>query len=352
MSYHPPVPLAAPARVSVVIPCYNYGHFLPDAVDSVLTQSGVDVDVLIVDDASPDGSARVAHELADADPRVRVIAHETNKGHITTYNEGLQAVDGDYVVLLSADDLLTPGCLERAVALMERHPDVAFTYGWAQSFSEQPPVARTEVSGWSVWQGRDWIRHLCRSGRNVVTNPEVVMRGDVMRKLRGYDPELPHAADFELWLRAAQLGDVGRVNGTDQAFYRAHGGNMHLTEFSGLLLDLRERLAVFDRIVPANGQGGSAAAGLNAAARRALAREAVRLGQQAVDRGGSFGGGTAEEYCLFALRTWPGIVRTPGWAVLQKRMRRTPVPFELAAFRLYRRIRVHMWWLRERRTGL
>ena len=96
--------------VSVVIPCYRYGHFLADCVRSVLDeQPGVDVRVLIIDDASPDDSADQARKLAAADPRITVQVHEANRGHIATYNEGLlEWADGDYSVLLSADDRLTP----------------------------------------------------------------------------------------------------------------------------------------------------------------------------------------------------------------------------------------------------
>ena len=345
-----PEPLRSRPRVSVVVPCYNYGHFLPDAVSSVLDQSDVDVDVLVVDDASPDGSVEVARGLAARDSRVQVLAHEVNRGHIATYNEGLARVEGDYVVLLSADDLLTPGSLGRATALMERHPDVTFTYGWAQSFVDRPPTARTRVSGWTVWPGDRWVGHLCRTGHNVVTNPEVVMRRDVMTELRGYDPDLPHAADFELWMRAAALGDVGRVNGTDQAFYRAHGGNMHLTDYAGMLVDLRERLAVFDRRVPPG--GGARERALNHAARRALAREALRLGWQAVDRGGVHGGGSVEDFRTFAVATWPDIVRTPIWWTLDQRRARRPAGVEVTLSQFYRRVRTHLWWLRERRLGL
>ncbi|MGZ4476136.1 MAG: glycosyltransferase family 2 protein, partial [Nocardioides sp.] len=129
MTRRRPVPLRTRPRVSVVVPCYNYGRYLPDAVGSALDQSGLDVDVLIVDDCSTDDSAAVALRLADADPRVRLLRHETNRGHIQTYNDGLAAVTGDYVVLLSADDLLTPDSLTRAVALMEAHPRVGLVYG-------------------------------------------------------------------------------------------------------------------------------------------------------------------------------------------------------------------------------
>src|SRR5215469_6910820 len=67
--------------VSIVIPCYNYGRYLPECVGSVLDQQGVIVDVLVIDDASPDGSAEVARRLAADDPRVRAVCHEENRGH-------------------------------------------------------------------------------------------------------------------------------------------------------------------------------------------------------------------------------------------------------------------------------
>jgi glycosyltransferase involved in cell wall biosynthesis len=81
-------PLQGRPLVSVVIPCYNYGHFLPEAVASVLEQPDVDVEVIIVDDASTDHSAEVAESLT-SDPRVGLVRHKVNQGHIATYNDGL-----------------------------------------------------------------------------------------------------------------------------------------------------------------------------------------------------------------------------------------------------------------------
>src|SRR3954471_6858989 len=141
--------------VSVVIPCYRYGHFLADCVASVLDeQPGVDVRVLIIDDASPDDSAAVARAIAARDPRVEVLVHEINKRHIATYNEGLlEWADGDYSVLLSADDRLTPGALTRAVGLLDANPNVGFAYGRPVHFQHPgpPPLARTTVRGHTVW---------------------------------------------------------------------------------------------------------------------------------------------------------------------------------------------------------
>lgn len=261
--------------MSVVIPCYNYGRFLRECVGTVLLQDGVDVDVLIVDDASPDGSVGVARELAAADPRVRVVAHERNRGHIATYNEGLRAVDREYVVLLSADDLLTPGSLARSAALLQAYPMVGFVYGFSPGFADQPPAPRTAVRSWSIWSGHEWIEQMCRRVSNPVGTPEVMMRASLMTELVGYDVRVPHAADFLLWLRAAARASVGRVNGADQAFYRRHGANMHVERFAGVHTDILERRKTFDILFDEDSAHFAAGHQLRETAYRALAREAL-----------------------------------------------------------------------------
>ena len=107
------------SSVDVIVPCYRYGHFLRGCVESALAQTGADVRVLIIDDASPDNTAEVATELAKEDSRVSFFRHAVNKGHIATYNEGIEWVSGDYMLLLSADDYLLPGALARAAELMD-----------------------------------------------------------------------------------------------------------------------------------------------------------------------------------------------------------------------------------------
>jgi hypothetical protein len=263
--------------VSVVVPCYNYGHFLPDCLASVLSQPDVEVDVLVVDDASPDGSGEVAEELAESDARVRVHRHARNAGHIATYNDGLARVDGDYVVLLSADDVLAPGALGRATALLERHRDVGFVYGAVQTFTDEPPAElQSRVRSWVVWPGPAWVDRRCRTGRNPITSPEVVMRASVQRQIGFYRPELPHTGDLDMWLRAALVADVGLLGNVVQACYRVHGSNMHDTTFglaapSGLLTDLQERRTTYERLADE-----SAAVDV-AQARRGLATEATKL---------------------------------------------------------------------------
>ena len=115
--------------VDVFVPCYRYGRFLETCVGSILSQEGVDVRVLILDDASPDETESVGRRLERADSRVEYRRHAVNAGHIATYNEGIAWATADYVQLLSADDVLTPGALARITRVMDAHPEVTLGYG-------------------------------------------------------------------------------------------------------------------------------------------------------------------------------------------------------------------------------
>jgi glycosyltransferase involved in cell wall biosynthesis len=273
---------AAPVRrrptVSVVVPHYNYGAFLPIAVRSVLDQVGVDIEVIVVDDASTDGSLEVARALAASHPRVTLVEHARNQRHIATYNDGIARAAGDYLVLLSADDMLAPGSLARATALMESDPTIGLVYGHVETIGddvlevEPQPRGRT---GWTRWDGREWIARVCGQGRNVIVSPEVVMRRGLLQELGGYDARLPHSGDLYLWLRAAARGAIGRVNGPVQAYYRVHGTNMHTTEFAGVR-DYEAVRDAFDAFVDADASLLADPEGVRRIARRALSREVLR----------------------------------------------------------------------------
>lgn len=351
-----PRPLSTRPSVSVMIPCYNYGRFLPQCVDSVLSQDDVDLEVIIVDDASPDGSVAVARELAARDSRIRVIGNEVNKRHIATYNIGLGAATGDYVVLLSADDLLAPGSLGRACALLEAHPEIAFVYGYVPDFTDVPPAARTAVRSWSVWSGPDWLDRIGRRGHNVVSCPEVVMRTSVYRDLGGYEPRLPHSADFFLWMAAATRGAVGRVNGSDQAFYRVHGNNMHLEQFAGAYTDMRERRKAFELLFADHADRLPDPARFQATVRRGLARDALVLTCRAYDRSDEALLQHATELMEFAAETDALVRDTPLWRACARRVDRyknglRPTPGHRVAG-VVDDLRGRVRWRRWRRYGI
>jgi glycosyltransferase involved in cell wall biosynthesis len=308
------------SSISVIIPCYKYGHFLEDAVTSVLDdQKGVDVRVLIIDDASPDDSADVARKIAARDARVEVTVHSDNKGNIATYNEGLlEWADGDYCVLMSADDRLTPGALRRARDLLDANPGVGFVYGhplWVMPGASLPTV-RTNVRGWSVWPGQWWLERRFRDAENPITSPEVVVRTSLQKRVGGYDARLPHAADMEMWMRLAANADVGFVRGADQAYYRLHEENMRKS-FSELM-DLRQRRLVFEVALDRYGDRLQDARRSSDLVLRKIAQMAVWTAGHAYDRGGTRET-SVDELLAFAVDCWPEVRRLPLYRTLQLR---------------------------------
>jgi hypothetical protein len=216
------------STVDVVVPCYNYAHYLPICVQSILSQEGVDVRVLIVNDCSPDDTEAVGQRLAAADPRVTYVKNEKNLGLIGTANRGMiEWASADYSLLLSADDALAPGALARAAALMDANPQVGMVYGLAIIFADDRVIGRTPDPGpyeTLIVPGEQFIQFSCDAGNHVPT-PTAVVRTKVQQAVGGYLPELPYTSDFEMWMRIALRADVGVIQ-TVQGYYRAHNSQM------------------------------------------------------------------------------------------------------------------------------
>ncbi|MFT4124615.1 MAG: glycosyltransferase family A protein [Gordonia sp. (in: high G+C Gram-positive bacteria)] len=276
-------------RVSVVVPSFNYGHFLPDAVESAVTQTGVDVEVIIVDDCSTDDSLRVAEGLAEKDSRVRVLANEANSGHVRSFNRGWDASSGEFVVKLDADDLLAPGALARAAALFVERPNVGLVYGHPRHFwSAEPPAARVGEPFWTIWRGLDWLAERCARGGTAITNPEMVLRSSLLRESGPMNPDIPYGPDMEISLRLATISDVGFIGGSDQALHREHSNSMSVTEADDAIVDLGARLAAFEAALGSEHEANLSAAErehLLISARRAVAGHALRYAAAARDRG-------------------------------------------------------------------
>jgi hypothetical protein len=275
---------AAPV-VSVVIPCYNYAQFLPQAVRSCLSQPGVTPQILIVDDCSTDSSAEVAERLSE-DRRVTLIRNRHNLGHVRTFNVGLAQAVGEVVVRLDADDLLTPGSLRRSADVFEAFPDVGLVYGHPRHFTtSQPTPCRAGAPTWTVWKGLDWVRERCRRGVNAITTPEAAVRRTVLDSVGGLETTLRFAQDMELWLRVASVSDVAYINGVDQAWHRDHAASMSVNEGHGIAVDLQERKLVFDLLRDFLRDRTPDADTLHAVAMHALATEALEWVARSYPRG-------------------------------------------------------------------
>jgi glycosyltransferase involved in cell wall biosynthesis len=306
------------SRVDVIIPCYKYGRFLRSCVESVLTQPSVDVRVLIIDDCSPDETPEVARELVAEDSRVEYRRHEVNKKHVATYNEGLEWATGDYTVVLSADDLLTPGALGRAAQLMDAHPEVGLVYGKCITYHDDKPLPLAnqgeETSKWRIVPGREIIASSCAVTDNLVPTTTVTVRTRVQRELGGYRPELPHTCDMEMWLRFAACTSLGCV-AAEQAYHRIHGKNMatsYLEEEHGKR-EWQQRKATFEILFREYGHRLEEADRLRQHVYRSLAEQAFWAGSRAFDRGDD---AACQQYLDWALETYPAVQSWPPWSRL------------------------------------
>lgn len=329
-------------RVSIIVPCYNYGRWLRQCIESVFAQEIKDVEIIIVNDASSDDSLEVAKSMEAKSPQVRVINNLKNKGHIPSVNLALEAASGKYLVKLDADDLLPAGSLVRSLAVLEENPNVGFVYGRCLSFGAQlreitPTHIRfsrhrglllSENTGgvhysgksfpYCVWAGKDWLRLRCQRGVNCISQPEVLIRRSVLQDVGFYDESLPHTSDLAMWLELSARSDVAYINGPIQGLYRVHSGSMQRTVNAGNLRDLSGRLAAFESVLSKVSRLVPDAYDLLQIARKSIASQALDAACCAIERERA-GKESIDLYEMLAFQIYPASKTLQEWQVLQTR---------------------------------
>ena len=339
--------------VTVVISCYNYAHYLPQAVQSCISQRDVDVDVIIVDDASTDDSLAVAEDLSRAHANVSVVTHSQNKGMVETFNDGAKVATGEFLVRLDADDLLTPGSLSRATLVAQNYPSVGLVYGHPIHFSTETPPESHVITVLMDYLARlNWLSDRCRSGQNVITSPEALMRRSVVESI-GYQANLRHTPDMEFWLRMSAFADVAYVHGADQAWHRDHPDSMSAREVDGVN-DLGERLEAFEALFGGVAGRVSGTFGLLGVAKRALVREALFTAGLELDRGLRHPE-LMDAYLSFARQVNPGVENSTEWLHLSTRANKANSGSQWrpssVVRRVHSRVRSELNWHRWRRNG-
>jgi glycosyltransferase involved in cell wall biosynthesis len=203
--------------VSVIVPTYNYGHYLAGALSSVLRQTHTHLEVLVIDDGSTDDTPEVVAPFL-GDPRVR-YHRRTNQGPAAARNFGLAQARGTLVAFLDADDLWLPAKLTRQLACFSTDtPGLVYArrllidgHGWQLEYA-QPPLHR----GWVLPQ-------LFRS--NFICFSSVLVRRDLLLEVGGFDTRVGHAEDYELLLRLVQRCRVDFVD-EPLVLYRTGHGNL------------------------------------------------------------------------------------------------------------------------------
>ena len=213
--------------VSVVIPCFNQAHFLPDAIESCLRQTLSDLEVIVVDDGSTDETVTVATAAAARDSRVRLITTE-NRGVGAARNRGLSEARGVFVNLLDADDLLHPGKLSAQSATLHANPDIDVVLCDIDTIDADgrviPAAPRVHLERLSDPDG--WFDALLAGG---LFPPHVPLTRRTRIEAVGgcsEDRAVAGHADYLLWLRLAATGARLHVLDTPLASYRRTSGSM------------------------------------------------------------------------------------------------------------------------------
>jgi len=180
--------------VSVVIATYNMGHYLPEAVRSVLAQSYLNVDVQIVDDGSTDDTPTIVRQW-DAHPRVR-LHRQSNAGQAHAKNQGIALSRGDFIAFLDADDVWLPEKLARQMPLFTGRPEVGVVYsGYERMDGEGRPLPKGPTR---MHRGRVSGALLIE---NFVPFPSAVVRRERLERHGAFDETLGMGIDYDLWLR-------------------------------------------------------------------------------------------------------------------------------------------------------
>jgi glycosyltransferase involved in cell wall biosynthesis len=207
----------SPGLVSVVIPCFRQAHFLADGIESVLRQTYSQVEVLVINDGSPDDTASVASRYC-----VRYV-EQAHAGLAAARNAGLQRTLGEFVVFLDADDRLLPDALRINVSRLRADPALAFVAGASQYIARDGTPLYTNpphtASG-------DLYEVLLR--RNRIRMPAMVMfRRAIFERVGDFDTRLDACADYDLYLRVSRRFPAA-LHDELVAEYRRHEANMSL----------------------------------------------------------------------------------------------------------------------------
>ncbi|MFD1981400.1 glycosyltransferase family 2 protein [Mesorhizobium newzealandense] len=261
--------------IDLIIPCYNYAHYLPQCVDSALGQDVDGLRVLIIDNASTDKSVEVARRLAEKDSRIEVICHETNLGPHASFNEGIDRARADCFMILCADDILAPGSLRRGIEVLEHCPEAAIVLGASSEpfVGDIPPELEPQPEGWSLLRGHDYIEQCCRAAGQNSGAHAILIRTSVQKLAGHYRASLTHMDDLEMVMRLACIGSVARLRGA-LVVQRMHATNQLSALWDDRRRDLQEREAAFNSFFCQEGWNIAGSKRLHRTARRRIAETA------------------------------------------------------------------------------
>jgi glycosyltransferase involved in cell wall biosynthesis len=193
-------------KVTVLLPVYNAGPPLELALESVVRQNFADYEIIVIDDASTDGSLNRIRRCEARNPRVRVIAHSANRGLAATLNEGLEAASGPYVARMDQDDEALPDRLATQAAFLDANPDCAVVgshvYHMGATRADDRLVTMPLDAGGIAATLPKY---------NCMYHPATMLRREMILELGGYREQFKNAEDYDLWLRVSRSHAIANI---------------------------------------------------------------------------------------------------------------------------------------------
>jgi glycosyltransferase involved in cell wall biosynthesis len=202
-------------RVSVILPSYNHAPYVVQAVESVLSQSFGDLELIVTDDGSTDGTADKIRSVSD--PRLHFEVLPANRGYSSALNASIARARGEMIALHCSDDAFLPGKLERQVTFLDANPDIAAVFGkptFVDMEGQPCPPGSHPFDGIFIDDLADrfaWLRRFFLHG-NGLCHPTALVRRAVFDEAGEYDPLLVQLQDFDFWVRVSSRHEIRVLN--------------------------------------------------------------------------------------------------------------------------------------------
>ncbi len=209
------------AKVSIVIPTYNCLDYLPKAIGSVLQQTYQDIELIIIDDNSNDGTSTYLASIDDD----RIITLSTlGVGAPQARNLGIEKATGEFIAFLDADDFWFPEKIERQLEFHQRYPEMAMSFTNYEHLTEDYEVIVDCFSYWSQFQNREEqfinidnpLEFIIEN--NVIGTSTVMVKADVFSQTDSFNADIKYGEDWELWLRMSENHQIGVLNSVEVGY--------------------------------------------------------------------------------------------------------------------------------------
>ncbi|HEY9796728.1 MAG TPA: glycosyltransferase [Leptolyngbyaceae cyanobacterium] len=204
--------------ISVVIPVYNNETTIQETIESVLSQSFSDLELIVINDGSQDSTLKIVSSILD--PRLKVFSYP-NAGLAATRNRGVSHASGEYISFIDADDLWTPDKLEAQFKALQANPQAAVAYSWTDWIDQSGQFLRP--GGHISVNGDVYAKLLVRDFVESGSNP--LIRAEALAEVGGFDESLPAVEDWDMWLRLAARYEFVCVP-SPQILYRVSSSSM------------------------------------------------------------------------------------------------------------------------------